>query len=232
MAAAMDQTKIALTNEELAACSHEWVHKSYQAQTSEESEKIYNEWAKVYDSTMDPDKYQAPIGLVKHLVAKKLLPDTSCKILDVGCGTGLLGKYCKEMAGYSNIDGMDNSQGMLDEAAKKDVYGKLFKGTLGEKLDCESNVYDGAVSSGVFTPGHAPASGLIEVARMVKVGGIVCYTLKLDLYEASDYPAIHKQLVDDGTWEDAGHSEPYAALPGDEGSKDCMLCAFTWRVLK
>ena len=179
---------------------------------------------------MDPDKYQAPIGLVKHLVAKKLLPDTSCKILDVGCGTGLLGKYCKEMAGYSNIDGMDNSQGMLDEAAKKGVYGKLFKGTLGEKLDCESNVYDGAVSSGVFTPGHAPASGLIEVARMVNVGGIVCYTLKLDLYEASTTPpslaACGRRHL-----EDAGHSSRTPRFRATR-LKDRMLCAFTWRVLK
>ena len=189
---------------------------------------------KVYDSTMEPDKYQAPLGLVRHLNKAQLLAGReTTAVLDVGCGTGLLGKAVVELltgAGEVTLDGMDNSQGMLEQAAKKGFYGRLFQGTLGEALDCETGVYDAAVSSGVFTPGHAPASGLVEVARMVKVGGIICYTLKLDLYEASDYPALHKKLVDEGVWEDAGHSEPYAALPGDQGSKDCMLCAFTWRV--
>lgn len=231
--AAVDQTKIANTNEELQSCSHEWVHKSYTATTAEESEKIYNEWAKVYDSTMDPDKYQAPIGLCKHVTANAIFTAES-KLVDIGCGTGLLGKYMHEMGGFKNIDGMDNSPGMLEEAGKKGIYGRLFKGTLGggNRMDCETGVYDGAISSGVFTPGHAPAIGLEEVARMVKVGGTIVYTLREDLFAASDYPAVHDKLVADGVWENAGHSEPYAALPGDEGAKDCFLRAYTWRVLK
>ena len=68
-----------------------------------------------------------------------------------------------------------------------------------------------------------------QVALAVKPGGI-CYTLKLDLYESSDYKTMHQELQDAGIWEDAGHSEPYSALPGDQGSQDCMLRAFTWRV--
>lgn len=52
----------------------------------------------------------------------------------------------------------------------------------------------------------------------IKPGGIVCYTLKYDLYENSDYPAVHKDMVEKGIWEDAGHSEKYNALPGDEVS--------------
>lgn len=120
--------EVAPTDEKLAACSHEWVHKSYQCTSFEESEKVYDEWAKVYDSTMDPDKYQAPIGLVNHLKKNNLVASDD-SVVDIGCGTGLLGKYMKEMGGFTNIDVIDQSQGMLDEAAKKGVYGKLVKGT-------------------------------------------------------------------------------------------------------
>ena len=42
-----DQTKVALTNDDLAACSHAWVGRSYTATSASESAAIYDEWAKV-----------------------------------------------------------------------------------------------------------------------------------------------------------------------------------------
>eukprot|EP00958_Prasinococcus_capsulatus_P025500 scaffold4368_cov348-Prasinococcus_capsulatus_cf.AAC.5 len=211
----MSNLEVAPTDEKLASCSHEWVHKSYQCTSYAENEKVYDEWAKVYDSTMDPDHYQAPIGLVNHL-KKNSLVDVEASVVDIGCGTGLLGKYMVELGGFKNLDGIDQSQGMLDEAGKKGIYKQLVKGTLGLDLPLPDNTYDAAVSSGVFTPGHAPAKSLYDVAKLIKPGGIVCYTLKYDLYENSDYPAVHKDMEEKGIWECAGHSEKYDALPGDK----------------
>ena len=112
--------EIAPTDEKVAACSHEWVKRSYECTTSQvcksmrrrspppppcfnttkpcvwlrnalslfqENEKLYDEWAKVYDSTMDPKTYRAPFGVLEH-VQKNELMGKSAKILDVGCGTG------------------------------------------------------------------------------------------------------------------------------------------------
>ena len=115
---------------------------------------------------------------------------------------------------------------MLDVAKPKALYRSLFLGTLGKPLNIKTGAYAAAVSSGTFTPGHAPAHSLREVARCVLVGGIVSYTLKLDLHDASDFPAVHESMVKEGIWESAGHSKPYTALPGDK----VMLIAFTWRV--
>ena len=224
-------SEVALTNKSLAETKHEWVHMSYKATSAAESATIYAKWAAVYDSTMTPDKYQAPFGLVRHLMQGKLLGDKkdptsfSCAILDVGCGTGILGQ-CLRDEGFTIIDGLDNSQEMLDVAKPKALYRSLFLGTLGKPLNIKTGAYAAAVSSGTFTPGHAPAHSLREVARCVRVGGIVSYTLKLDLHDASDFPAVHESMVKEGIWESAGHSKPYTALPGDK----VMLIAFTWRV--
>ena len=42
----------------------------------------------------------------------------------MGCGTGLVGLYLAEK-GFSKIDGIDASPGMLDMARDKDVYDNL-----------------------------------------------------------------------------------------------------------
>ena len=48
------------------------------------------------------------------------------KVLDFGCGTGLVGKYMSEN-GFDKIDGLDASQAMLNEAAHKGIYHHLEK---------------------------------------------------------------------------------------------------------
>jgi predicted TPR repeat methyltransferase len=41
--------------------------------------------------------------------------------LDLGCGTGLVGEYLAKI-GYTNIDGVDASEGMIRLANAKNVY--------------------------------------------------------------------------------------------------------------
>lgn len=57
---------------------------------------------------------------------------------------------------------------MLAEAEKRGIYGDLRVGVLGEPLDYPTASYDAAIAAGVFSVGHAPASGWDDVARIVK----------------------------------------------------------------
>ena len=67
-------------------------------------------------------------GYVGHLVTTEALlrhlKNKEAKILDAGCGTGLVGDilYSKE---YKNIVGVDFSKEMLNRALKKNVYKSL-----------------------------------------------------------------------------------------------------------
>ena len=46
------------------------------------------------------------------------------RVLDAGAGTGLVGEALSEL-GYNQLFAMDLSQGMLEEARKKDIYLEL-----------------------------------------------------------------------------------------------------------
>ena len=59
---------------------------------------------------------------------KKVFQDkalSQIKIIDAGAGTGLAGEELFKL-GYTNIDALDISQEMLNEAKKKNVYKKLI----------------------------------------------------------------------------------------------------------
>ena len=45
----------------------------------------------------------------------KTVQKNQVKVMDLGCGTGLVGQYLYEK-GYTNVDGIDASQGMLNES--------------------------------------------------------------------------------------------------------------------
>ena len=89
----------------------------YKITTSEELLKYYRDWTKKnkYNQDMIDLNYVAPKEAVSIL--KKYAFNKNCKILDAGCGTGLVGIELKKN-GYSNIDGVDFSQNMLDQIPK------------------------------------------------------------------------------------------------------------------
>ena len=47
--------------------------------------------------------------------------DTSIEVFDVACGTGVVGEEIRA-AGYSNVDGLDPSQGYLNGAMAKGIF--------------------------------------------------------------------------------------------------------------
>ena len=56
---------------------------------------------------------------VSKIASAQIIPKHRAEILDLGCGTGLVGKYLKEDGGFQNIKGIDASSKMLDQAETK-----------------------------------------------------------------------------------------------------------------
>ncbi|KAK8763711.1 hypothetical protein V5799_033679 [Amblyomma americanum] len=90
----------------------------------EETKAIYNNWASNYEEDMALQKYKAP-NIMAHFINQELQVKKDAVIIDVGCGTGLLGVELKNL-GYSYIDGLDYSDGMMAEAIKKNIYRRRF----------------------------------------------------------------------------------------------------------
>lgn len=58
-------------------------------------------------------------------LCESFLTDKSCRILDVGAGTGFLGKHLADR-GFANIDGLEPSEKMVEVARSKNAYTKFY----------------------------------------------------------------------------------------------------------
>ena len=158
---------------------------------------IYQKWAALYDKDNDDE-----LGTVSQpnsvQTFQRYVKDKSKYIIDVGCGTGLVGLQLKKL-GYKNFDGVDLSQEMIDIAFDRG-YESLFLGNLNETLPIESNQYEAAICVGVFTHGHVGPSRLEELTRIVKTGGIICFTVNEDVYESYGFDEAIKSQELAGVW--------------------------------
>ena len=101
------------------------------------------------------------------------------EVLDLGCGSGLTGVSLNQ-SGFKQVDGVDPAKGMLEVAAKRNVYRNVVEGiiTETERLSFPDAQYDGVLCIGCFTRGHIVLrDGLQEILRLLKKGGIAVYTV-------------------------------------------------------
>jgi ubiquinone/menaquinone biosynthesis C-methylase UbiE len=170
----------------------------YKLKAGKEVEDYYDVWTveNKYDKDMVDWKYSGPqetIDLFKKYNLKK-----DIKILDAGCGTGLVGNELRKNE-YTNVDGADFSQKMLN-LVPKDTYQNLYKIDLNQKLDIKDNSYEGITCVGTFTFGHVNPPALDEMVRICKTESSICFTINLGIYEEYGFDKKIKELEDNNSW--------------------------------
>lgn len=105
---------------------------------------------------------------------KQVFPDKpkdDIKIVDAGAGTGLNGVELHKL-GYANLCALDISQGMLNEAKKRNVYKKFICAALDDQRipEIETGEFDALICGGTMLEGHIRPSALVEMIRMVRIG--------------------------------------------------------------
>ena len=170
----------------------------YKLKAGKEVEDYYDEWTveNKYDKDMVDWKYSGPQETVDLL--KKHIPSKDIKILDAGCGTGLVGIELKKN-GFQNFDGADFSQKMLD-LVPMNIYRNLFKIDLNKKIDIKDNTYEGITCVGTFTFGHVNPPALDEMIRTCKTGSLICFTINIGIYEEYGFDKKIKELEDKNSW--------------------------------
>lgn len=90
----------------------------------------YNDLSSHYEEIYLRAGWHDPLKCAE--LAKTCIGDSAdaASVLDMGCGTGLVGVYLKER-GFNNIVGVDASAGMLEKARTKSVYTELHELFLG-----------------------------------------------------------------------------------------------------
>ena len=80
--------------------------------------------------------------------------------------------------GYTAVEALDISTGMLDVARAKGAYQQLHCLALGSDLPFADGYFAAIISTGVFTTGHVGAEALDELVRICRPGGAIVLTVK------------------------------------------------------
>jgi len=149
--------------------------------------------------------YKYPETLVEEFLTHKV--DKQAKILDMACGPGNVAYILKDHD-YTNIDGLDPSQGLLDAAMEKGLYRQTFccYVTPDKATPIADDTYDVLLCSAGMFPGSIVPQAFTELIRVVKKGGVIAWNIA-DGYEGFNeffktYDEIYKQLIKDGKWEE------------------------------
>jgi predicted TPR repeat methyltransferase len=91
-------------------------------------------------------KYRTPDLLFDAIV--RLVPARKLDVVDLGCGTGLLGARFHPLA--RTLTGVDISPNMLEVARRRKIYGELVCGELIEFMQTQTKAFDLAVAADVL----------------------------------------------------------------------------------
>jgi uncharacterized SAM-dependent methyltransferase/predicted TPR repeat methyltransferase len=205
--------------------------KAYAASTRDDLIDLYEEWADTYDAD------HAAIGFFGHLTAARVLSKYTpfaeiTNVLDAGCGTGAAGEALWSL-GYRNLTGLDLSKDMLARAKEKGVYRQTAQVDLDQPVDLfPCSHFDAAILVGVFSYGQAPAHALDEMVRLVKPGGVVAFTMRVDFFEqdAMGVRSKMEELVQVHSWKLLEITDPEQYLPKKD--PDALFRVWCYRVLE
>jgi predicted TPR repeat methyltransferase len=172
---------------------------TYKAESDDELLDAYRDWAHLYDKdTCDGMGYVGPKIAASRL--DQYLDSPASRILDAGCGTGLVGEVCRQL-GYSNLEATDFSQEMLDQAESKRVYTRCYQADLNQGLQVADNSYDATICVGTFTYAHVGPEAFAELVRVTRPGGYVSFTIRDGAYQEYGYRDKMLEMEAENDWE-------------------------------
>lgn len=145
--------------------------------------------------------------------------DKSIAILDLACGTGIIGEALAKL-GYTEIVGIDGSAKMLEVAEQKKCYKKLEQGMIGMGTFPKEFVYkfDVVIATGMFSKGHVTPAGADDIIAALRSGGLAFFSVRDDYVDELGYSAKFKLLEEEGQWE-LKEAIPFDNYASNEGHK-------------
>ena len=175
---------------------------AYALETPDDNRNLYRNWATTYDVDFAlRNRYVYPKSIAA--ICANLVDATSqLSILDIGCGTGIVGTCLSELLPTSTIDGVDISPEMLHVALTKSrvdskpVYDQLFEADLTKPISFANAKYDVAISAGTFTHGHLGPDALINILGVVRPGGRMVVGINKEHYRVNGFETALQEATD------------------------------------
>ncbi len=165
---------------------------------------LFDGYAAGFEASLLGLGYRAPGLILRALEA--LLPGLGAglppgrklgDVLDLGCGTGLIGVVLHDLVA-GRLKGVDLSPAMLEEARLKGVYTSLEHAEIDVALARDGTQYEAVIAADVFCYLGALDGTLAAITARLAPGGLLLFTV-----EASD-DAAEWTLTDSGRYR---HSE-------------------------
>jgi predicted TPR repeat methyltransferase len=140
---------------------------------------LFDDFSSHYDETMlQKLQYRAHTHLRE--LAERVLPrmTPTWRILDLGCGTGLVGEVFKDLAAGGRLDGIDIAPRMIEAARARGIYDELLLGDLESVLHMPGPSYELilAADTMIYLGDLAPAfSG---VAQRLEPDGLYIFAVE------------------------------------------------------
>lgn len=131
---------------------------------------FYDQWAPTYEAEITAQGYATPRRCAEALAAHVV--DFDIPILDFGCGTGLAGKAFRD-AGFTQIDGVDISPAMLEQAGARNTYRSLQQIEEGASPKGQYGIISAV---GAISPGSAPGTTIDVLLHALPKGGKLVFS--------------------------------------------------------
>ncbi len=152
---------------------------------------LFDRYASRFDSHL--------VGVLKYRLPKifsarilELYPDRKLNILDLGCGTGLVGAALGPIEGY--FVGVDLSLPMLEEAKKHGVYSRLHHVNLLDALAATDEAeYEVIVAADVFIYLGALEAAINGAFKVLRPGGHLFFSVEAGPDDGPDF-SVEKSM--------------------------------------
>lgn len=172
--------KLAISPDDLDAQFHVDSLSGAQVERPPESyvKGVFDHYAKNFDTHLvEHLGYEIPIKIANLINSQKSLTPKNLRILDLGCGTGLVGQRIKNVCGH--LVGVDLSPKMIEVAASKAIYDELHCAELTAMMQTQADhAYDVIVAADVFVYIGNLLKVLEEAKRVLRPGGFFCFTVE------------------------------------------------------
>ena len=199
---------------------------AYALNSPADNRSYYQDFASHYDSS-----FAAALGYVyPGAVARAFLAwqRSDGPVLDIGCGTGLVGAELRKAQPDLLIDGVDISADMLAVAADKSLYQNLYEVDLTGDITSLPTGYAAIISAGTFTHGHLGPEPLRHLIRHCQAGGVFCIGVNQQHYQTHDFALCLGSLVADNviTSPDLLETAIYARKADKHSGDLALICQF------
>jgi predicted TPR repeat methyltransferase len=139
--------------------------------------RLFDSYAPSFDQHLvDALDYVVPEKLYEAVLAAR--PQAAAlDVIDLGCGTGLVGQHFRRVAG--RLTGIDISARMMQWAQRRNIYDQLVLGDYVHYLSARQDACDLVLAADVFIYAGDLDAVFQAVARLLRKGGLFAFSLEV-----------------------------------------------------